>query len=89
MSKLRTFCLIIILVCVFVSLTRGFSALHTAADVISGDETAVFGKLSILFSDYTGLSYSSYLTIFEASAWASFAALVRSVTSEIKASKKK
>ena len=89
MSKLRTACLIIILVCVFMSLSRGFGALHTAADIISGDETAVFGKLSILFSEYTGLSYSSYLTIFEASAWASFAALARSIFGEIKSLKKK
>lgn len=89
MSKLRTFCLIIILVCVFVSLTRGFGALHNAADVISGDETAVFGRLSILFSEYTGLSYSSYLMIFETSAWASFAALSKSIFNELKSNKKK
>lgn len=89
MSKLRTVCLIIILVCVFISLSRGFGALHNAADVISGNENAVFGRLSILFSEYTGLSYSSYLTIFEASAWASFAALSRSVFSELKSNKKK
>lgn len=89
MSKLRKVCLIIILVCVFISLTRGFGALHTAADVISGDEPAVFGRLSILFSEYTGLSYSSYLMIFEASAWASFAALSKSIFNELKNRKKK
>ena len=89
MSKLRTVCLIIILVCVFISLSRGFGALHAVADTISGDENAVFGDLSILFSEYTGLSYSSYLMIFEASAWASFAALSKSVIGEIKSFKKK
>ena len=89
MSKLRSVCLIIILVCVFISLSRGFGALHNAADIIAGDENAVFGRLSILFSEYTGLSYSSYLTIFEASAWASFAALSRSIIGELKSNKKK
>lgn len=88
MSKIRILALVIITVCVFISISYGFRDLYAAADVISGNETSVFGRLSILFSEYTGLSYSSYLLIFETSAWASFAALVRSVVGEIKKSKK-
>lgn len=78
MSKLRIISLIILIAAVFISVDLGFNCLSAVTAGISGtaDGITICGIFAPIFLGDRLWSYEKYLSIFQTSAWISFAVLI-------------